>query len=119
MGSRLKYLTIVFVLMLFANIASADFGVGEISHSIEGIYGRLDYIMGWVNISLNNEPTNSVFGDSRGNSISLINLLNENPSYAYSCNPLDCQTDYGAGTGATTKNFNLNSGESKIFGLKS
>lgn len=118
MVMRVRYLIVIFALVLLINIAFAGFETGNPSHSIEGIYGPSDYIRGWVNISLEDEPGNSVFEDSRGNSADLEELLDANPGYTHSCNPLDCQTDYGSNNPETTKNFNLNSGESKIFGLK-
>lgn len=112
-----RYLAIIFALVLFISLASAGFDVGDLSHSIQEIYGKGDYIKGWVNISFTDAASDSLFEYS-DNSVRLIDLLNENPDYDYSCNPLDCLTDYGASNGETTKNFNLNAGNSEIFGLK-
>lgn len=112
-----RYLTIVLALVLFVSLATAGFNIGDESHSIEKIYGRGDYIRGWVNISFTDSTSDSLFEYS-DNSVRLIDILNENPDYDYTCNPLDCLTDYTASNGETTKNFNLNAGNHEIFGLK-
>ena len=112
-----KYLAIVFALVLFVSLASAGFNIGDESHSIEKIYGKGDYVRGWVNMSFADAASDSLFEYS-DDSVRLMDLLNENSGYDYTCNPLDCLTDYGTSNGETTKNFNLNAGDSKIFGFK-
>jgi PKD repeat protein len=97
---------------------SAYFSVGDVSHSIDEVYGPSENIKGWVNISFSDEPTNSLFEDSNENSMSLIGLLEKEGSYSYDCNPLNCQTDYSASAGENTKTFSLDPGESKILGLQ-
>ena len=100
----------VLLIIFFANFVFASFDTGE--HSIGKEYGPEESIKGWIEISFVNEATDSMFEDSEGNSISLTGLLNENPSFDYSIS-------YAAiGTGEETKNFNLNSGDSKAIGFK-
>ena len=118
MVTRFRYLTIFFILVLLINTASAGFEVGDISHFIDEIYSPSEDIKGWVNISFMGEPTNSVFEDPEGNSIDSIDLLNVNSDYDYSCDPSNCQTDYSASNGETTKTLTLDAGNSEIFGLK-
>lgn len=114
--------SIIFVsfvfLILAAGIVSADFDIGKKAYSIQTEYGASQDIKGWINISLDNEPTNSIFEDSWENSISLIDLLNLNDA-DYDCVPVDCETDYSiSGSGTTSKTFSLIAGESKTIGLK-
>ena len=111
------FLAFVFV-VLFANLVSADFAVGNKSHSIETRYGQSETIKGWINISLINEPTNSLFQDAKGGSITLIDLLKKNSSYVYSCSPTNCSTGYASASGEVSKTFNLSRGQSKTLGLR-
>ncbi|MBS3086481.1 PKD domain-containing protein [Candidatus Pacearchaeota archaeon] len=111
------FLLALFV-VLFVNLVSADFAVGNKSHSIETRYGQSETVKGWVNISLINEPINSLFQDSRNNSITLIDLLKKNSSYVYSCSPTNCSTGYASASGEVSKTFNLSIGQSKTLGLR-
>ena len=109
-------------IVIFASAIFASFQAGNPSHSIEKIYGPSFNISGWINISFDEEPADSLFSSffdgSEGNSISLEELLDKNPAYEHSCIPLDCGKDYSAISGASSKTFTLNSGESKILGLR-
>jgi len=113
---------IVFFIVIFASAILASFQAGNPSHSIEKIYGPLFNISGWINISLDEEPADSLFSaffdGSPGNSTSLQELLDKNPAYEHSCIPLDCGKDYSATSGASSKTLTLNSGDSKILGLR-
>ncbi len=115
---------LIFILIVSINVVSASFEIGNLSHSIGKSYGPSDYIKGWINISLENEPTGSVFEDDEDNSISLIDLLNINKDLGYdgfddfSCIPRDCETDYSASGSELTKTFSLDKGNFTIFGFK-
>ncbi|TET75504.1 MAG: PKD domain-containing protein, partial [Candidatus Heimdallarchaeota archaeon] len=113
---------IVFFIVIFTSVIFANFQAGSPNHSIEKIYGPLFNISGWINISFDEEPIDSLFSaffdGSPGNSVSLWELLDKNPAYVRSCTPSDCGEDYSATNGASSKIFTLNSGESKILGLK-
>ena len=111
-----EYFKILFVI-LFIGIVSASFEIGDLSYSIDKQYGPNENIRGWLNISLNNEPANSILKDSNNNSINLIDFLNMNNS-KYTCSTLKCVSDYSATKEETIKNFNLNARESKIIGFK-
>ncbi|HEB47270.1 MAG TPA: PKD domain-containing protein [Candidatus Pacearchaeota archaeon] len=119
MVENIRYFAIFLTVVLFASIASAIFSAGNPDHSIEDAYGPSESIRGWINISLTDESTNSLFEDSRGNSIKLIDLLKKDSRHSSpSCDPVDCSTDYTAGNGETSKTLSLDEGNSEIFGLK-
>jgi PKD repeat protein len=113
---------IIFFIVIFASAIFASFQAGNPSNYIEKIYGPLSNISGWINISFDEESTDSLFSaffdGSPGNSVSLWKLLDKNPAYVHSCIPLDCGKDYSAISGTNSKTFILNSGESKILGLR-
>ncbi len=73
----------VFLAVLCINFASADFQLGDSSYSIASEYIGGKGIIGWINISFDNEPNNSLFNDSFGNSMTLLELLNENSNFIY------------------------------------
>ena len=112
----------VFVLFLFVvlfmSLASASFTVGNKSNSIDNSYGKLESVRGWINISLDKEPTDSLFQDSGGKSVRLIDLLKNSSGSVYSCSPVDCSSDYNASNAATSKTFTLEENGSKVFGLR-
>jgi len=110
-------LSLVFGIVLIS-FAGAGFQKGNLSHSIEKSYAPGSKLKGWINISLTNEPANSLFTTSEGNSISLIELIRKNPGYVYSCNVEDCESDYLATSGEISKDFALNNAQEKIFGFK-
>ncbi len=122
---------LVFLLVFFILIGSISFvssfsseNIGNLSHLITTQYGPSDYIKGWINISLEDEPTKSVFEDDEGNSINLIDLLNINKDLGYdgfddfSCTPRNCETDYSATNPQTEKTFSLDKGNFTIFGFE-
>lgn len=115
---------ILFALLLafFVSLASASFDVGNKSHQIDASYSQSSNIRGWINISLEDEPSNSLFTDSRDNSASLINLIRADSEItrgvSYSCVPSDCGTTYSASNSAPSKAFSLQSGVKKLVGFK-
>ncbi|MFQ5531189.1 MAG: PKD domain-containing protein [Candidatus Nanoarchaeia archaeon] len=113
-GRILLVFVIVFSIF-FVNLIVAGFQVGNPSHNIQEYYGPRDNIKGWINISLTNEPTNSVFEDNNGNSISLIDLLNTDSNYIHNCVPTDCESGFTmiSGSGEIEKTFS----ESKLIGF--
>jgi len=98
---------------------SATFEVGEPSHYLtETTYSPGIPIKGWINISLNQESTGSLFRDSGGNSITLSDLIKKNPDFDYSCSTVNCDPDYSAIEGENSKEFNLGAGKTTGIGLK-
>jgi len=111
-------LIFIFVLILSFNFIYANFG--EPSHLIQEAYGPSENIKGWINISLDEESSNSLFEDEEGNSISLIDLIELNnwvKGEDYTCSPSSCETDYSSSSSGKKKIFNLNKGGHVIFGI--
>lgn len=111
-----------FILIFFSEIFSASYSIGEPNSSIELVYGPSDSIIGWVNMSFNQELANTNFTASVNGvekSITLLELLKKSNSQ-YSCIPLDCNESYSLKENSQpeqTKIFNLNENEEKIVGL--
>ena len=53
--------------VLISSFIFASFESGDSSYSIEKKYALNDSVKGWINISLENEPSNSLFEDSYKN----------------------------------------------------
>lgn len=64
---------------LLVGLVSAGFNVSD--YNIKTVYQASEDVSGWVEISFENQSLNSTFEDSFGNSISLGDLLDLNPSY--------------------------------------
>lgn len=64
---------------LLIGLVSAGFNVSD--SNIKSVYQASEDVSGWVEISFENQSLNSTFEDNFGNSISLSDLLDVNPSY--------------------------------------
>ncbi len=116
---REKILLIFLGLVLVFSLVSASFETGFLSYSIEKQYTSYDNIKGWINISFNSEPGDSLFEDSFGNSLSLLDLLKTNSGISYTCSTGSlCLPNYEVNNPEQTKTFSLNSGEKKIIGFQ-
>ena len=116
-----KGVIICLLLVFLISFVNASFQIGNLSHTLtQTAYGPETAINGWINISLTNEPANSLFVDSNSNSITLIDLLKKstNSGVIYSCSTSNCVSDYSATNSQASKTFNLNSNSSKIIGIK-
>ena len=112
MKKSVNLFLILFLALAVSNYASASFSVGNASHSIEKKYAPNATITGWINISLNNEPANSLFNSNLGGSASLTSILDSNSfqkDLDYFCTPSDCMSDYApvSGSNGETKEFSL------------
>lgn len=115
-----KYLQVLTFIFLIS-LASASYSVGNSSHQLTTSYNSNANINGWINLSLTDEPSDSLFTDSFGNSISLINLIKTQSNYYfdYNCSTVDCTSIFSTdGAGQTTKTFFLAKDSSKIIGFK-
>ncbi len=114
------FLSFVF-LLVFSPLVLAEFEIGNPNYSMTKAYGPNSSITGWINMSFENEPADSVFTASFDGkseiSASLEEILELNPGYDYSCVPVDCGKDYSKTNPQTTKTFNMGSSESKIIGF--
>jgi hypothetical protein len=116
----LKGIVFLISIILLISLVYAGFSIGTPAKSIETSYGPGEDIRGWVNISLNKEPANSLFESSTGEEIELSELLgqNINSAFNYVCSPEDCSSDYAYSDEEVTKSFSLDEGKSKIIGFK-
>ena len=96
-------LVMIIFLMTFV---FASFQNGTPSHSIVTQYSPSEKISGWINISLVNEPANSVLSSSTGQNINIIDFLDSNVA-DYSCMPTDCLNNYKAVNESTSKQASL------------
>jgi hypothetical protein len=117
-GYLQAFFLFMILVVLFTSTASASFTLGNKSYSIDKAYGASEAIRGWVNISFSNEPSSSLFQDSGNRSVKLIDLLKNSSSSVYSCNPVDCSSDYNANNGAASKSLAIGDGSSNLIGLK-
>ncbi len=111
-----KYLLAVFVILFITGIF-ASYQVGSPEHSIGSSYSKGEDIQGYVNMSFDNEPGTSIFKDSSGNLITLIDLLETDARHDYTCNPSECESSYSKTNPQTTKQITLNAGEETIIGF--
>jgi len=111
-----KYLLLILVILL-TSFVSASFTVGNGS-SIEETYAPRENLKGWINISLQEEPANSLLSAFMTN-ITLLDFLKANNLVEsdYSCIPTDCNSDYALSEEETSKTFSLTPEESKIIGI--
>jgi len=108
----------ILLAMLLISFCSASFDVGNKSDNIQAYYGPNDNVGGWINISIEDEPANNVFEDSRDNSISIGELAELSSNFAYSCMPQDCTSDYDATDGEDAKSYSVAQGDSQLIGFK-
>jgi PKD repeat protein len=117
-------LFLILVLSLMAlicmlNYAFASFSLGNPSNNIQEIYAPGENLKGWINLSFSNTPLNSVFRFHNSNSTLKDVLENYNSNLNYACNPVSCDDSYSTiDSGNTAKIFTINSGQSKIIGLR-
>ncbi len=114
------YFIAILTIILFAGMVFAGFELGDANYSIVKTYGPSGNISGWLNISLDQEASTSIFSDSTENSITILDLLKQerNNNYAYSCDPTDCFSDYSASSITQSKTINLTAGEAALVGMK-
>ena len=111
--------TLLFVFLLgFIVLASASFSVGDQNYSIQNHYIQDSYLSGWINISFNEMPVDSLFWDSLLNNVTIRQALDLNENYDYNCSVLDCENTYTASAKELTKTFQLRENKSKTIGFK-
>ncbi len=132
MKKRGVVLFFLFSVIFIFSFISASFAVGELTHSIDLTYGPEATLRGWINMSFENEPSNSTFNASFENSdgdiissttATLKTLLNADSNFNYDCDLLrnaegECVSNYDASDPATTKTIILDVGESVIWGFQ-
>jgi len=109
---------IILSLILSTFVAIASFEEGDLTYLIDEDYPPEGYISGWINLSFDNEPSNSLFSGNYGGEISLIDLLDENLA-DYECTPEDCGDSYNAENKASSKTFSFElDKKEKIYSFK-
>ena len=119
---KVKKYSIIFglfvVFLAFIILVSASFEIGDQNYSIQNNYLEDSYLSGWINISFDQMSADSLFTDSLDNNATLIEALNQNTNYNYSCDTLNCESTYTASGKSSTKTFQLHEGEEKLIGFK-
>jgi len=110
-GMFLVLISIIFLV----SFVGASFNVSDSSLQKEVV--RNTTISGSVNISFSDEVGTSLFNDSFGNTVELLDVL-KNSNYKYNCSTGDgCPTVYSGISPISQKNFLLETGKEKVFGL--
>lgn len=122
-NNNFKNISLIILIIFLINFISAEISFGKLNYSLTTSYGPGDNAKGWINISLKNEPTDSILNGSVSNieeSFNLFELLKKdsNKNFIYTCNPLDCSSDYIATNEESSKIFNLENKETAFVGLK-
>lgn len=122
MRARLKLIVgLMFVFAVLSSFASADFSVGKKGYEIAETYGPSAPLSGWINISLDEEKSNSILKTQHGDGLTLIDFLDINSLYPdsdYNCSPSTCESGYELSNGKTSKVISIESGKSAIIGFK-
>lgn len=112
-------LSVFFILIIFlASFISAFFSLGNASDNLATSYAPKMNLTGWINLSLDRELANSIFEDSFGNEIKLIDLIKLNSAFIYECVPSSCEANYVASDGDTTQSLDLEEDGEGLFGMK-
>jgi len=112
------FVFVVLSISLFG-IINADLEINN-SH-IDSQYGLGSTVRGWINISLSDVSANSIFEDSKGNTISLVDLLNINNNVVDLddvCSTIKCVSDYTVSNPEEIKTLNLGTYDSRLIGFK-
>ena len=104
-GRNLRFFIVSLLIIVSLLFVSADYALGTPTHNIETSYEPGEKVSGWISIQLTNESNFTLFEDSEGNSMTLLELINENPNFSYSVNATYATID---STGF--QNLNLDNG---------
>ena len=116
-GCKLVFILLISVFLIYflMGLANASFILGNKSHEITTSYGPAEKIRGWINISLQNEPVDSLLNGLDQN-ITIKEFLDKNTA-SYSCFPGDCLKGYATYSGENSKTFSINPSIDKIVGI--
>ena len=111
-------LLLVLVLTLSFSFVLATVSVGNPSHNLTSKYSPGENMRGWINISVTNEPKDSLLVSSFGKSWNLIKLFEEN-NIEDNCVPLGCDTSYVSTSAAqSSKIITIAPNQEKVIGIK-
>jgi len=94
----------------------ADFNLGNESYNIDKSYGFNEPITGWINISLQDEPADSLLS-LFSKEISILDFLDLNNA-DYTCFPADCESAYSTkGSSKSSEILRLDYLEETLLGI--
>lgn len=108
-----KFVKVIFagyILLLIILVIGAVFNLGSSEkYYIKSNYTSGEKLQGWINISFNNQPSDSKIKDNQENSILLLDLLKKSTSFNYLCSVKTCGSGYSLdGNGVQSTSFILN-----------
>jgi len=104
-GKNLNFFIAGLLIIAFLLFVSADYTLDTPTHNIETSYEPGEKISGWISIQLTNESNFTLFEDSEGNSMTLLELIDENSGFSYTVN-----TTYGTIDSTDFQNLDLDDG---------
>ncbi|MBU2612488.1 MAG: PKD domain-containing protein, partial [Nanoarchaeota archaeon] len=108
------FFALILAVFIFSFVAATyDFS----DYSIQDLYSKGSSISGTIEISFEDEPINSLFTDSLGNSVELRELLFASQNYPYTCSYANCESRFVQGGIGSTFTFSLPKGQSTFYGL--
>jgi hypothetical protein len=108
-----KGMILALLAVMLSSFAAASFSVGNQSSDIQSTYSPGEILKGWINISLHNEPVDSLLESGIGN-VKLIDLISSANPDEYTCIPSGCTSNYEPIDQDTSKSFSLNYGGEKV-----
>src|SRR3989344_1888744 len=112
----LVLLLVLVGIFMFSGLITAGFSLGNSSYNVPDYFAPGVTVIGWINLSLTNEPFDSLLSGFSQN-IKIKDFLDNN-SISYTCSAIGCGMNYAASSPNPSKTFTLNSGESRVIGLK-
>ncbi|MFA5993151.1 MAG: hypothetical protein WC796_05585 [Candidatus Pacearchaeota archaeon] len=113
-----KLVVVMLFFMVFMNLISADFLLGNKSYEIKDKYYINDEMSGWINLSLVDQNYSSMIYDNLGNGYTLKYLLERLKLTNYSCTPNDCMSNYvSKGIGLESEKISLVNNQDTIRGI--
>ena len=113
----LSLILAVFIALSVSGVI-ATVTVSNVSHQIEKQYSPNENLKGWINISLTNEPADSMVRTEIGNGISILALLKKNqPDASFTCIPSNCERGLALQNAEEVKSFGLSFAQTKVIGL--
>ncbi len=117
MKKRVIILSAIFLIFCIQFAMAGDVNVKGVS--IITKYAPNATITGKVNLSLGDISSSAYLKTNLGETIPLLDLIKKQSNFSYSCTTFNCSSIYSAaGSGSSSKQFNLIAKESKVFGFE-
>jgi hypothetical protein len=108
----------ILTIILFVNFVMADFDEGRPDGEMDLFYGKGENLRGWINISLDEEPSNSLLKAFQDNITILEFLEKANADYNCTPNPAICGKVLTGVNGGTSKTLSIDAGKTDTLGIK-